>query len=242
MHKSGGKAGPVWTVDIETVPGLRGVWEQVRSLCYVPADYSQKEFFRHVGQAELLRASEAIDSLPSTEAIAKEFLKRDAFLAAPKKQFAWSEDQIPDSLPDTRSGPRYSATSGVVRLGPGMNWDQRLKLRKELSDFFGANVLESGNFLYPPGGFKEWHTNMDGEPGWRMYIIHKGEGRSYFRYVCPNTMQIKTIEDEDGQINIFRVGPDVQFWHAVKSVDAHRFSKGFIIPDSWMDALGAYIT
>lgn len=234
--------GPVWTLDIRAVPGLCGVWDQVRALCSIPDDYTHKKFLEHVGQDLLLSASEAIDSLPSAQVIAKEFLKRDAYLAAPKRDYAWSEDQIPKDLPETRHRPRYSATSGVVRLGPGMAWDQRLKLRRGLSDFFGADVLESGNFLYPPGGFKEWHTNMDGEPGWRMYIIHKDEGRSYFRYVCPTTMQIKTVEDRDGQINIFRVGPELPFWHAVKSIDAHRYSKGFIIPESWMDTLGNHLS
>ena len=235
-------AGPLWTLDIRAIPELRGVWSQVRALCSIPNDFSQERFLEHVGQGGLRDASEAIDSLPSTEAIAKEYLKRDAYLAAPKRAYAWSEHQIPENLPDTRNRPRFSATSGVVRLGPGMDWDQRLKLRRELGRYFAADLLESGNFLYPPGGFKEWHTNMDGEPGWRMYIIHKGEGRSYFRYVCPVTMKIITIEDEDGQINIFRVGPDLPFWHAVKSIDAYRYSKGFIIPESWMDTLGSYLS
>lgn len=236
------KEGPVWTLSISAVPAMAAIWEQIRALCYIPADFDPNKFLAHIAQPDLANGRAAIEEMPSTEMIAREFLKRDAYLASAKPQFAWSEDQIPETLPDTRSGPRYSATSGVVRLGPGMDWDKRLNLRRELSDFFAANVLESGNFLYPPGGFKEWHTNMDGEPGWRMYVIHKGEGRSFFRYVCPDTMQIKTIEDQDGQINIFRVGPDLPFWHAVKSVDAHRYSKGFIIPDSWMDTLGSHLT
>ena len=233
--------GPVWTLSINDVPAMETIWQQVKTLCYVPADFDSSEFLSHINRNRLAAASAAIDCLPTAELIAKEFRKRDAYLGSPKREYAWSTDQIPDKLPDTMGKQRISPESGVVRLGPGMDWEQRLALRDCLSEFLGGPVLESGNFLYPPGGFKEWHTNMDGEPGWRMYIIHKGEGRSYFRYVCPDTMQIKTIEDEDGQINIFRVGPDLPFWHAVKSVDAHRYSKGFIIPDSWMAALGSYL-
>ena len=236
------KEGPVWTLSINAVPAMGTIWEQIKALCYVPADFDWDEFLTHINQDHLAAASDAIDSVPSAELIAKEFLKRDAYLAAPKRKYAWSTDQIPAKLPDTSGKPRVSPESGVVRLGPGMDWGRRLALRDRLTNFFGGQVLESGNFLYPPGGFKEWHTNMDGEPGWRMYVIHKGEGRSFFRYVCPDTMQIKTIEDEDGQINIFRVGPDLPFWHAVKSVDAHRYSKGFIIPDSWMDTLESHLT
>lgn len=236
------RGGPIWTLSIKAVPALADTWEQVRSLCYAPADYASDAFLSHIAKPQLAAASEAIEKIPSAEIIAKEFLKRDAYLAAPKREYAWSADQVPVDLEVTRDKPRISPQSGVVRLGPGMDWQQRLALRDLLSEFFNGEVLESGNFLYPPGGFKEWHTNMDGEPGWRMYIVHKDEGLSYFRYVCPDTMQIRTIEDEDGQINIFRVGPDLPFWHAVKSIDAHRYSKGFIIPDSWMDRLGSYLS
>ena len=234
--------GPVWTVPIENVPALATIWTQVKSLCSVPADFDTQQFLAHIRKPELAAASAAIEVMPSTGMIAQEYLARDAYLAVPKPEYAWSAEQIPADLPDTRRKPRINPRCGVVRMGPGIDWQQRLALRDLLSEFFNGQVLESGNFLYPPGGFKEWHTNMDGEPGWRMYVIHKGAGRSFFRYICPKSMVLKTMEDVDGQINIFRVGPDLPFWHAVKSIDAYRYSKGFIIPDSWMDALGRYLS
>jgi hypothetical protein len=29
-----------------------------------------------------------------------------------------------------------------------------------------------GNFYYPPGGYREWHTNKYDAHGWRMYLVH----------------------------------------------------------------------
>ena len=75
--------------------------------------------------------------------------------------------------------------------------------------------------------------------GWRMYIIEVDEpGKSFFRYVDPVSCELKTVWDQSGTINIFQVRPDRPFWHAVKSLDTYRWSKGFIIPDNWRKAFG----
>lgn len=29
-----------------------------------------------------------------------------------------------------------------------------------------------GNFYYPPGGYREWHTNQYDAHGWRLYLVH----------------------------------------------------------------------
>ena len=111
-------------------------------------------------------------------------------------------------------------------------------MTKLLAVFFAGKVIESGNYLYPPGGFKEWHTNMGSMAGWRMYIVNLSDsGRSFFRYVDPKTLQIKTIWDETGMVNIFEITKNNSFWHAVKSIDAWRWSKGFVIPNHWQQAL-----
>jgi hypothetical protein len=213
---------PLHVYQIADHPPLNAVWGLVRELSTIPADLDVEAYQRHINQPELVKARNEIDSLPCAERIAYEYATCEQNLRSPK----------------TKSGPlnRLQKKNGVVKLGPGMDRERRFLLTRLLSDFFGQPVLESGNYLYPPGGFKEWHTNMASTPGWRMYIINKSpHGKSFFRYVDPVTTTLETHWDEDGQINIFHVNSKEPFWHAVRSIDAHRWSKGYVIPDNWRE-------
>ena len=215
--------GPVHVYNIEAIPRLRQVWELVQELCYIPDDLDLEAFGSHLAQPQLASARQEIEALPSAERIAYELATCAEEQATPRRARA------PLS--------RVQEKNGVVKMGPGMDKPRRKLLTDLLSEFFGAPVLESGNYLYPPGGFKEWHTNMASVPGWRMYIIRKSpEGRSFFRYVDPVTTALETRWDSDAQINIFEVRADQPFWHAIASVDAYRWSKGFVIPANWREA------
>jgi hypothetical protein len=89
-----------------------------------------------------------------------------------------------------------------------------------------------GLFYYPPGGFREWHTNMFDDTSWRMYYINATEdGKSWFRYVPPGTNKTVVVPDKSGYFNMFRLRSkkDEIIWHSVYS-DTHRFSVGFKIP------------
>ncbi len=218
--------GPVHVFDIAGIPRLRQAWELVQELSYVPEDLDLHAFSRHLAQPQLVSARREIEALPDADRIAYELATCAQEQEAPRRA------QAPLS--------RVQAKNGVVKMGPGMDRSRRKLLTDLLTEFFGESVLESGNYLYPPGGFKEWHTNMASVPGWRMYIIRKSaQGRSFFRYVDPVTTALQTRWDSDGQINIFEVRADQPFWHAIASVDAYRWSKGFVIPGNWRDAFGA---
>lgn len=211
---------PVHNFRIADHARLHEVWELVRELSIVPEDLDAQHYQQHVEQPLLRSARDEIDALPTADRIAYEYASCEEDLRSPRVT--------------QRPLPRLQADNGVVKIGPGMDKERRTHLTGLLCDFFGAKVVESGNYLYPPGGFKEWHTNMASLPGWRMYIINKSAaGKSFFRYVDPATTQLQTIWDEAGQINIFRVTQNQPFWHAVRSIDAYRWSKGFVIPDNW---------
>lgn len=219
-------AGPVHVFDIKAIPRLEPVWELAQELSFVPDDLDLQAFQQHLAQPLLADTRREIDSLPSAERIAYEIATCNQEQDMPRRAHAPLN--------------RVQAKNGVVKMGPGMNRSRRKLLTDLLSDFFSEPVLESGNYLYPPGGFKEWHTNMSSVPGWRMYIIRKSpQGRSFFRYVDPDTLGLETLWDTDGQINIFEVRTDQPFWHAIASVDAYRWSKGFVIPAHWRDAFAA---
>ena len=42
----------------------------------------------------------------------------------------------------------------------------------ELISARGVALGNSGQFFYPPGGFRTWHTNVWDGLGWRGYIVH----------------------------------------------------------------------
>jgi hypothetical protein len=104
-------------------------------------------------------------------------------------------------------------------------------IRGKLADLFGMrsglNVIGSGHFWYPPGGYMGWHTNSKA-PGWRLYVSYSGEnGKSFFRYREPGTGRIVTSKDSGLNCRLFRVSGDRLLWHAVYS-DTDRFSLGYL--------------
>jgi len=219
------KQGPVYQFAMKEIPALAEFWGIVSALSVVPQEFSLDSYRQHIAQTGLVETCEAIERHPTAECIANELALTERNRKNPQRS------QQPLSL--------FQKKNGVVKLGPGMDRPTRIRMTQLLSEYFSDDVLESGNYLYPPGGFKEWHTNMVSVPGWRMYIVNKSpEGRSFFRYVDPETLQLETIWDQTGMINIFELRPDKPFWHAVKSIDAYRWSKGFVIPDDWRRTLG----
>ncbi len=219
------KNGPVYQFAIEEIPALAEFWGIVKTLSFIPDEFDLESYQQHISQPNLVKVSEAIEHHPTAECIANEL----ALTAENEKNPKSSERPL--SLLQNKNG--------VVKLGPGMDRPTRIKMTNLLSNYFSAQVLESGNYLYPPGGFKEWHTNMVSVPGWRMYIVNKTpEGRSFFRYVDPESLKLETVWDQPGDVNIFELRSDLPFWHAVKSIDTYRWSKGFVIPDDWRRTLG----
>ena len=54
------KEGPVWTLSINAVPAMAAIWEQIRALCYIPADFDPNEFLAHIAQPDLANGRAAI--------------------------------------------------------------------------------------------------------------------------------------------------------------------------------------
>lgn len=86
------------------------------------------------------------------------------------------------------------------------------------------NVVISGHFYYPPGGFMSWHTNSD-KPQKHVYIVI-ADGDAGFKYV-ENGAVVDDKDDIGITIREFDV-TDTQplFWHCVYS-NCNRYSFGF---------------
>jgi hypothetical protein len=104
-------------------------------------------------------------------------------------------------------------------------------IREKLAALFGVrrglDVIPSGHFWYPPGGYMGWHTNSKA-PGWRLYVTYSEENaRSFFRYRDPDTGKIVTSPDTGLNCRLFRVDAQRLLWHAVHS-ETDRFSLGYL--------------
>ena len=95
-----------------------------------------------------------------------------------------------------------------------------------------------GLFYYPPGGFRELHTNQYHTPGWRLYFIKTlNESESSFHYINPEKLEIIKVPDKNNYFNLFQIKEDELFWHSVFSGETHRFSVGLKIPDEFAKEL-----
>jgi len=96
-------------------------------------------------------------------------------------------------------------------------------------------ILITGYFYYPPGGFREWHTNENDIIGWRLYYIKREEpNRSWFLWRNPITGKFNRENDCNDCYNMFKIRSKEEgaLWHSVYS-DTHRFSIGMNIPE-WL--------
>lgn len=97
-----------------------------------------------------------------------------------------------------------------------------------LGDQLLGNSNSRGNFYYPNGGYREWHTNQYDLLGWRLYMVHTSSNQSaYFKYIDPATKEVKTCIDEDGCFRLFKIESGSNaLWHSVIS-EGDRWSLGY---------------
>lgn len=107
------------------------------------------------------------------------------------------------------------------------------RLLTALKRTFGDNHIAGGRgmYLYPPGGFHEWHTNQAHTEGWRMYLVKVDEpGASWTAFKDPRTGRVHRRPDRSGKINMFRVSPSKLLWHTIYST-TNRWSYGTVLSD-----------
>ena len=110
---------------------------------------------------------------------------------------------------------------------PDYYWD-----KSQMKEMLDLGMEARGNFYYPKGAYREWHTNAYHVNGYRMYFIATGKGGSYFNYINPESNQVVNLKDANEYANIFYVygtdNWDKMIWHSIYS-NTDRFSLGFNI-------------
>ncbi len=121
-------------------------------------------------------------------------------------------------------------------------------------------MKNSGNFYYPPSGFREWHTNQcqyenvatyeygskhpvfDSTPdcrgqafthGWRGYLIYAPEDEKSWMSIVDKDDNFQTLMDKSGYVSLFYLpGDGNNCWHTIVS-ETHRWSIGFRIDEEY---------
>lgn len=93
-----------------------------------------------------------------------------------------------------------------------------------------------GMFWYPPGGYREWHTNKHNVTGWRAYIIStrksprapRNADRPGSYLGVMRGSKFITCPDRDFEIKLFHIrsAEDELNWHCVMSMTNDRLSIG----------------
>ncbi len=123
----------------------------------------------------------------------------------------------------------------------------KTRVIRALERLFDAEIRFSGSMWYPPRSYRMWHTN-ESQPGWRMYVVvpqasareAAPEQLPYFRYQHPATGELVTLPERAPLVRFFKAEQDPRklFWHCIANPGPHhRWSFGFVVPDSWRQRL-----
>lgn len=102
-----------------------------------------------------------------------------------------------------------------------------------------STLQQRGDFLYPPFGYRSWHTDKRIKLGWRMYIVHVDTpGGSVFRVRDPGSGNVLDYKDTS-LVRLFRVtSSDAPLWHTVAvGCKSWRWSWGFHLSDADVETL-----
>jgi hypothetical protein len=130
----------------------------------------------------------------------------------------------------------WTVSGGKYSRQPLLDPSQAL-VTNVLCDILSLVALrQRGNFYYPKGAYREWHTNRFDVHGWRMYAVHTvPSGCAVFRYLDKSSGEVKDCVDIDGCVRLFRVTGSLMqgerpLWHSISS-DGDRWSMGYLLPD-----------
>ena len=108
------------------------------------------------------------------------------------------------------------------------------ELQAMVDAIFEQHCHPVGDFIYPPKGYRSWHTNKFDSESWAIFFVHVDQAeKSFFRFIHPDSGEMITSWDQPFSINIFQIQANPLFWHCIASEEAVRWSQGFLIPDNW---------
>lgn len=216
-----------YSFSLDEVSGFEEIKKAVEELSYIPEDFTNELVYNHSGKEIHARLRESLESGPNV----KRDLQREAKMNLHKV------------LPILKEGKFNSVKDKKWGLRPGHicfnNAFRRLeKLHDLVNDLFDFECEVAGDFLYPPNGFRIWHTNKYDLESWFVFFVDTDkEGQSFFKFVDSETNEVITHWDEPMSMNIFRINTTELFWHCIGTKDCNRWSQGFSLPNNWKEKI-----
>ena len=208
-----------------------------------------------------------VDSIPELRAMQKD-------CAAPPDVSFY--DRFSRNVPNMTPRGDLSGVTGL-RKGFEVN-DGMVRMRGEFKTNLAAGTYpgvdraaaaatdrwmkNSGNFYYPPAGFREWHTNQcqynnvasyeygsehpvfdstsdcrgqNFTTGWRGYLIYAPEDEKSWMSIMDKDQNFHTLMDKSGYVSLFYLpGEGENCWHTIVS-ETHRWSIGFRIEEEYFE-------
>ncbi|MCE7992731.1 MAG: hypothetical protein HEP71_12160 [Roseivirga sp.] len=213
----------------DEIQGFDEIEKVARALSEIPTDFDVAELQKKPGLDRYKRMRASLDILPD---------KKQALGLEAKAHLNKVLPSIKPEAEDTNHKPheKWSFRPGHIAFNPALGRLNELKTL--LNDYFDFQCLQAGDFLYPPGGFRLWHTNKFDLESWFIFFVDVDKPKgSFFKFIDPDTNELITHWDEPGTVNIFRISSNNSdlLWHCIGSEDCHRWSQGFSIPDNWKE-------
>lgn len=218
-----------YSFHLHEVKGLGEIKSAALALSTIPADFQEAKLHEGLGFDRFMSMRKSLDIMPD---------KKQALELEAKGHLKKILPRLKPEIADTSHKPdkEWSLRLGHIAFNPAF---ERLdRLNGLLNSFFDFECVDAGDFLYPPYGFRLWHTNKFDLESWFIFFVDINKPRgSFFKFIDPETNELITHWDEPGTANIFRINTTDLFWHCIGTEDCHRWSQGFTIPDNWREKL-----
>ncbi len=213
---------------MDELDGFSEIARLSKELTSIPADIDVNYFYKKLNENSYLQARDEIYHAP----LIRQMLAREARATLQKNRPQLKRIITKEPTKDCRYNLQCTTYPGHFGLPPPPKPDE---LQQAVNLYFGQTCKLIGDFLYPRGGYREWHTNRYEGEHWSMFLIHVDEPeKSFFRFLHPDTNEMITIWDYANSVNFFRTGSNPPLWHCIASEETNRWSKGFLVPEAWL--------
>jgi len=236
LFEVGGSRAVVYELEPSSIPRFAPVWESFEASCSLPNRTAEDLYQTRAGGGEF-------QHFHATCALEVSFRTVLAGWARERKEWTrwmWDLAVVSDTPINTEWWPyggKYERASAVNGMPAPFKVHRTLAedgLLNALSGWIEGLQRETGIetrpwrpqgfFYYPPGGWREWHTNWN-TPGWRMYLVRNAANRgSDFFYTDFRTGEVVRRQEPIAVVRLFQIprgggwfrgGP--LLWHSIRS-------------------------
>ncbi len=215
-----------YSFSLDEVNGFEEIKKAVEELSYIPQNFTNELVYDHSGKEQHARLRESLESEPRVKRDLRHEAKMNLHKVLPileKKEIGATDKE------------KWGLRPGHICFSNAFG---RLKHLHELvNGLFEYESEVTGDFLYPPNGFRIWHTNKYDEfEGWSIFFVDVDKPQqSFFKFMDDETNEVITHWDEPLSMNIFKINKNKLFWHCIGTKDCNRWSQGFSLPDNWKE-------